>query len=50
MPDDPKHLEDVICWKFTPDEKKLITVIPLTYARARINRGTLCGAFYDDGW
>jgi hypothetical protein len=50
MPEQPRHLEGVICWKFTLDDKHLITVIPLTYARARINLGSLDGAFYDSGW
>jgi hypothetical protein len=50
MPEVPEHLEGVIVWKFTPDEKKLITVIPLSFGRARINLGTACGAFYDSGW
>lgn len=48
MPD-PEFLEGVICWKRTPDDK-LITVIELTFQRARINRGSANGAFYDDGW
>jgi len=43
------YLEDVICHKPAPNNK-LITVIPLTFGRGRINRGSTDGAFYFDGW
>jgi hypothetical protein len=45
----PAYLEGVICHKPAPDGK-LITVIPLTFARGRINRGEGSGASYSDGW
>jgi hypothetical protein len=45
----PEYLVGVICHKPAPDGK-LITVIHLTFGRARINRGTGDGCFYDSGW
>lgn len=45
----PKYLEGVLCHKPAPDDK-LITVISLTFARARINRGSGDGSGYSDGW
>jgi len=45
----PEYLEGTLCHKKAPDDK-LITVIPLTYSRGRINRGGASGAFYDSGW
>jgi hypothetical protein len=45
----PECLIGVICHKPAPDDK-LITVIPLTYGRGRINRGSGDGTFYSDGW
>ena len=45
----PVYLEGVVCHKPAPDNK-LITVIPLTFSRGRINRGSADGAFYSDGW
>ena len=45
----PEYLEGTLCHKAAP-EGKLITVIPLTYARGRINLGCGSGAFYDSGW
>jgi len=45
----PEYLEGVVCHKKAPNDT-LITVIPLTYSRGRINRGGASGAFYDSGW
>ena len=45
----PKYLEGVVMHRPAPDGR-LLTVIPLTYSRARINRGSSDGMFYDDGW
>jgi hypothetical protein len=45
----PTYLEGVVCHKAAPDDK-LITVIPLTFSRGRINRGSGDGCFYSDGW
>lgn len=45
----PMYLEGVVCHKPAPGDK-LITVIPLTFNRGRINLGTGDGAFYDSGW
>ena len=49
-PAPPEFLAGVICWKRTPNDERLITVIELSFGRARINRGSIDGAFYDDGW
>jgi len=48
MPD-PRFLIGTVCHKPAPDDK-LITVIPLTFGRGRINRGCGSGATYDDSW
>ena len=45
----PRFLEGVLCHKSAPDDK-LITVVLLTFGRARINRGSGDGCFYSDGW
>jgi len=45
----PEFLVGVICHKKAPNDK-LITVIPLTFGRARINRGSGDGMGYSDGW
>jgi len=45
----PEYLVGVLCHKPAPADK-LITVIPLTFNRGRINRGDGDGAFYSDGW
>ena len=46
---DPQYLEGVLAHKPAPHDK-LITVIPLTFDRARINLGPGNGMFYDSGW
>ena len=45
----PTHLGGVVCWKYAPNGQ-LVTVVPLTFNRARINLGEPSGAFYDSGW
>jgi hypothetical protein len=45
----PKYLEGTFAHKSAPGDK-LITVIALTFNRARINRGSGDGCFYSDGW
>ena len=45
----PPYLEGVVCWKYAPNGQ-LVTVVPLSFNRARINLGEPSGAFYDSGW
>ena len=49
MAPNPRFLIGTICHKSAPGGK-LITVIPLTYDRGRINLGCGSGATYDSGW
>lgn len=45
----PRFLVGVLCHKKAPNNK-LITVVHLTFGRARINLGCGSGATYDSGW
>ena len=45
----PEYLVGTLCHKKAPGDK-LVTVVLLTFNRARINRGSGDGCFYDDGW
>ena len=46
---DPAGVGGTIVCRLLP-EGKLASVSPMTFGKSRINRGTLDGLFFEDGW